>query len=255
MEARPRSLRYVAAKFLRRHAIAATAVTMAFVLLAAFGILQTVQSQRLTVERDIARQERDKAELLSDLLAEVLNLADPRAGGDFDRTAHRLLGGARQRILHDFSDLPEAQAELMTRVGRIYERLGYYDMAEELLDRAVEIWRRERGLDDPAAASTLDALGFLYVQQGDPRAVETLRRALDLRLRMHGEEHVEVAETLAHLAAALRSIAADEEAISLLRRAVVIDHRLGMERTAEGASRLAEERLRGLPGEKILKKR
>jgi len=230
---------YEAGKFLRRHFVAVSVLAAMVVCLFGFSVLQTLQSRRLTTERDIARQQRDKAELMSDLLASVLHLANP-VNRELNQEARALLAQSTRRILTDFEGQPEAQATLLTRVGNLYHRLGDYDEAEELLTRALEIWERQGASDRLEAARALDALGFVYHEKRDPRALATLTRGLKTFWRAHKGDHPDIARALENIAKALRYEGELEKAETLLRRAIAMDRRLGNEETAEAGNRLSD---------------
>ncbi|MEM7356826.1 MAG: serine/threonine-protein kinase, partial [Acidobacteriota bacterium] len=192
VHARRPSLVYRTSKFLRRHALVVAGVAIGVAVLIGFLLLQAAQSQRLKTERDAARQERDKAQLMSELLADVLDLADP-SNRKLNQAAQSMLELGKQRILRDFGQQPAAQADLLTRVGTLYRRTGAYEEAEALLDQAADIWQQTDVADPLGMARTLDSLGFLYHQKRDPRAVETLRKALRLFWQVHGGDHLDVA--------------------------------------------------------------
>lgn len=252
--ARPPSWTYRASKLIRRHTVAALCLALTLTSLIAFAVLQTLQSQRLKDERDFARQQRDKAELMSDLLEDVLGLANP-SNPKLNRAAQTLLEQSTQRLLKDFERQPEARATMLTRIGILYRRLGDYEQAEALLTRAAETWQQHQPHDLLARAQTLDALGFVYHHQRDPRAAETLRYALKLFWQGHRGDHPEVAQTLTHLAATQRYAGEPNRSEALLSLAIAMDQRLGNELTAEAGARLADlatllgqrgERQRGL---------
>ena len=105
---------------------------------------------------------------------------DPDASGDGVATpsARALLDTLAARITNELSDQPEVQAEMLTVIGRTYERLGLVDKALPLLERALEIGRRSYRLPDPRVAQTLNDLGVLQRRLGNfTAALPLLKRA------------------------------------------------------------------------------
>ena len=130
--ARPDTVRYRAAKFVRRHrrGLAATsAILTAVVSIVAFYTMQ------LAAERDRARLQAEKASRVSELLTSVVTSADPyrdpdsSSDGAATPSARALLDTLATRIATELNEQPEVQAEMLTVIGRTYERLGLIDKA------------------------------------------------------------------------------------------------------------------------------
>lgn len=229
---------YRTSKLLRRRPLAALVAFWIVLFLAGFSVLQARQSQRLTQERDLARQQRDKAELMGGLLSEVLGLADPRQR-KLSAGAEALLDRATQRVVDDFGDQPGVRADLLARIGTIYMRLGKLDRAKEVLGLAIGTGQA-MDLVSVEHGRALDSLGFTYHELRDQRALPTLARALAVLERAHGGDHRDVTRSLMHLAIVLRARGDLSEAEMLLNRAKAMDRRLGDSETAEAGSRLTE---------------
>ena len=158
--ARPDTLRYRAARFVSRHVGAVAAAAAAVLML---GGLTALYTDRLATERDRAQREATKAAKVSEALAGLLTGADPianRATPD-GLTARGLLDASAERVQKELVDLPEAQAEIFTVIGRMYRRLGMYDRAQLLLERALTAGRAAFGPDHASVAQTLNDLGGL----------------------------------------------------------------------------------------------
>ncbi|HEY7293273.1 MAG TPA: serine/threonine-protein kinase [Vicinamibacterales bacterium] len=231
ISARPDSLNYRTAKFMRRHwrSLAATAAMLALIVgLTAFYTV------RITAERDRARLEADKASKIGELLAGLLTGADPYRTPDAkEPTVQSLLDIGAERIARDLRDRPELQAEMFSVIGRTYERMGLHEKALPLQQRALEISRSTPGFDPVRLAQTLNNLGVLYREQGNVSASEPLlRESLLLRRRVLGAEHQDVAITLVELSRALvdSGRAADaepysREALAIRRKVFGDEHR------------------------------
>ncbi|HXU47020.1 MAG TPA: serine/threonine-protein kinase [Thermoanaerobaculia bacterium] len=195
--ARPGSLAYRTGKFARRHArslLAAAVAVFSLVAVVAF------YGARLAAERDRVRLEARKAIQVSEFLTGLLTHADPfEAGQRGEPTVRGLLDLGAARARKDLAAQPELQREMLTLLGRIYERRGAFEQALPLLEQAVALGRRTLGPSRELAQS-LNDLGVAQDQKADlPAARATLEEALAMRRQVLGAEHPEVAVTESEL--------------------------------------------------------
>jgi eukaryotic-like serine/threonine-protein kinase len=225
--AQPDSIRYRASKFMRRHRRAvgtAAAAAAALVLVVAFYTWQ------LTAERDRARAQAEKASRVSELLTSVLISADPyrtpSEPGDglaADPSARALLDTLAMRIGNELGDQPEVQAEMLTVIGRTYDRLGRPESALPLLERALAIGRRTFQPPDARVAQTLNDFGVLHRRLGNYAAAEPLiGESLAMRRAALGNADKDVAVTLVEHARVLRDLGRHDEAEAPVREALAI---------------------------------
>ena len=195
--ARQGGWRYRAGKLVRRHRRAVAAIAAVALLFLALTASMAVMLQRLAVERDQTARERDQAAAERDRAT--------RERRDKERFLDLVLG------LFEKGDpyvSREAHAAITVR---------------EALDQS--LLQLERAGDDhpDQRAEMLIAIGVIYRNLGLYEQAEAqLRRALDLRHALHGEEHVDVARTENALATVLQQQEADdlEQAERLAARAV-----------------------------------
>ena len=222
ISARPDTLRYRATRFVRRHVRSVAAATVAVLML---GGLTAFYTARLATERDRAQREAVKAASVSEALTGLLMGADPianRATSD-GLTLRGLLDGAAERVQKELVDQPEAQAEIFTVIGRMYRRLGIYDKAQHLLERALIAGQAAFGPEHASVAQTLNDLGALAAEMGDYKtAAASLESALSMRRRIYGPEHTNVADTLAELGRIYQDQGLNEHAEPLHREALAI---------------------------------
>ena len=189
------------------------------------GGLTAFYTARLTTERDRAQREAVKAARVSETLTGLLMGADPianRATAD-GLTLRGLLDAAAERVEKELVDQPEAQAEIFTVIGRMYRRLGIYDRAQHLLERALITGRAAFGPEHASVAQTLNDLGALAAEKGDYKtAAASLESALSMRRRIYGPEHTNVADTLAELGRIYQDQGLNERAEPLHREALAI---------------------------------
>ena len=158
--AQPDSLRYRSEKFIRRRwrvvGAAAAAVAVVVTLIAFY-------TAQLTAERDRARVQAEKASRISELLTGFLTSVDPyRTPGNDEPTVRNLLDAAATRVNTELADQPELQAEMLTVIGRTYDRLGMRARALPLLEQALDIGRRSLGSQHLRVAHSLNDLGVLH---------------------------------------------------------------------------------------------
>jgi tetratricopeptide (TPR) repeat protein len=251
--ARPDTLRYRASKFLGRHAMGVGASAAAVVLMAGVISFYTV---RLAAERDRAQREAVKAAKVSEAMTKLLQGADPianRATGQ-GVTVLSLLDAGADQALRELADLPEAQAEILTMLGRLYRRFGVYDRAQALLEQALASGERAFGSPHLRIAQTLNDLGALLTEKGDyVNATNSLERALAMRRELFGTEHADVAVTMVELGRLYQDRGLNDRAEPLEREALGIRQRVlgpGDRETAVSLSGVASVlRLKGNLGE------
>ena len=221
--ARPDTLAYRASKFVRRNRVAVVAAAIVLVTLVGSGVSLALQLRR-------AERERDKAAQVSELLTDLLLMADPSEHRGADVTARDVLDRGAATI-ERLDDQPEVQATLMDVMGRAYRNLGEYDRAEPLLVATLEARRRLLGPRDPAVGDTLRELGDLHRLQG---RFDEARTRLDEALALHraalGEDDPRVGDDLAVLGRLLIERGALPEAEERLREGLAVHER------AHGAS-------------------
>lgn len=227
--ARPDTVRYRAAKFVRRHrrGLFVTAAAIAGIV----G-MTALYAWRVTTERDRAQVQAEKASRVSELLRSVLITADPYR--DPDRSADAgapnsrlILDTLATRISTELNDQPEVQAEMMTVIGRTYERLGLLDRALPLLERALEIGRQSFRLPDARVAQTLNDLGVLHRRMGSPAASPALLlEGLAMRRALTGNDDKDVAVTLSEYGRTLRELGRFAESEGPTREALAIRAKL-----------------------------
>jgi tetratricopeptide (TPR) repeat protein len=228
--ARPDTARYRAAKFVRRHrrGIGVTAAAVTAIVLLSVGY-----AMQLMAERDGQRLQAEKARRVSELLTSVLISADPYRDPDPAATenatssSRALLDTLAARIANELNDQPEVQAEMLTVIGRTYERLGLVDTSRPLLQRALEIGRRSFALPDARVAQTLNDLGVAQRRVGNyAAALPLLEEALSMRRSLFGGDHKDVAVSVSEYGRTLRDVGRYEEAEGPTREALAIRMRI-----------------------------
>jgi serine/threonine protein kinase len=228
--ARPDTARYRAAKFVRRQRRGIGITAAAIVAVITLSAVYTVQ---LMQERDGHRLQAEKARRVSELLTSVLLSADPyrdpdpASNGAATPNARALLDTLAARISSELADQPEVQAEMLTVIGRTYDRLGLVDTSLPMLERALEIGRRSFPLPDARVAQTLNDLGVAQRRLGrSAAALPLLEEALSMRRALFGNDHKDVAVSVSEYGRTLRDVGRDQDAERPTREALAIRTRI-----------------------------
>lgn len=224
IRARPDTLAYRSSKFVRRHRAGVSLAAGMGVLIAGLMAFYTL---RLAAERDRARLAAAKAAQVSELLTGLLTQADPyatrAANAAKEPTVRSVLDAGAERVRKQLGGQPELQAEMLTVIGRTYERLGASERAQPLLEEALALGRHAYGREHAQVAQSLNDLGTLRSNNGDPAGARPLlEEALAMRRRLLGPQHKDVAVTLVELGRVYSDEGRPERAEPLFREALAI---------------------------------
>ncbi|MEE9382574.1 MAG: serine/threonine-protein kinase [Nannocystaceae bacterium] len=266
LEARPDTITYRAGKFVRRNRTSFAVSLVGAVVLAAVGVSYTV---RITTARNEAVIEATRAKRVQKLMLSLLtgNQASTGAGREM-RVVDLLDRGAREaaRLGGDV----EVQSTMLSTIGSLYQKLGDFDRAEELLGTALEQRRRVHGEPSLEVSETLGALARVHLDREDFDAAEKTAGAAVRMLRaMEDTEPATVAtavELLANIALergdyrgalehlvqaeqlALTAPRSDEALVTIIRSRAIGEYYLAQLDEAEADLKRATEltiRLRG----------
>lgn len=153
---------YYSGRFMRRYALAVTMSSFALIALVSFAIVMSVQTKRITEQRDRATQESARAESVSNFLQEIFSSADPYLMADKQVTAKELLDHAAQRINTDLSQQPEVRARLLETIGKSYGNQDQWERSALYLEEASRLYGQSSPLNPVRMASVLDYLARAY---------------------------------------------------------------------------------------------
>jgi serine/threonine-protein kinase len=215
------SLRYRTAKFVRRHRPAV--VASALVLTSLVGGLGAAlwQGARAARERDVARQERARAEQVSAFVLGLFDAANPMGEevGDTLRVRSVVARGA-ERVRRELAGQPRVQAQLLITLGGVYMGLGLYDQAEPLLRDAARV---ASPAHEREWAQAMGALVELGQRRDDHAGVDSLARQVLARYEARGWPPDGVyLGTMSRRGSALEGLGRMEEARRLHERALAL---------------------------------
>ena len=184
--ARTSTLGYRFKKFTERHwkeVASASLLTFVFLaMIAAYTVRITVEKDRAEAAVKQAGIELQKSEAIQNFLIDIFRNSDPYESRGNAVTALELLDEGAARIQMELDDQPEVKAAIMTTIGEVYNFLGVYDKAEELLKQALIIEQNSLLPDAGKIADALHRLGLLrYYQLSYDEAVSLLQQSLKVR--------------------------------------------------------------------------
>ena len=187
-------------KFVQRHKGGVLASALVVLALMA-GLASTMwQASVAQAERDRAQAEAEKATQVADFLERIFEVSDPILAEGGTITAQELLHRGAARIEVELAEQPEVQAKMRRVIGSVYNSLGLYVEAIDLIERALEQQRTLFKGNHPDIAETLYALALAVFSKGDMGAAsQRFREALAMGKRLYGDTHPMVARSQAAL--------------------------------------------------------
>jgi len=234
VQARPATALYQMRKYLRRHRLVAGTVGGLVALLIAFAVVQAVQLQRITQERnrasqerDRANQERDRATRVTDFMTDMFKVSDPSEARGNRVTAREILDKAALQIQTGLKRDPVLQAELMFTMASVYSDLALDSKALDLLQRAAALQVAALGPENPATLRTRNSIGrTLRYLVRYTESEKIIRETYAVQSRVLGAEHPDTLDTAVNLASTLRDEGQVSAAESLARRVLAARQRI-----------------------------
>lgn len=214
VKARPPSIALQLGKFVRRHAAAVSISAVLTLVIMAAGIRSELQTRR-------AAEARDTAARRGELLAQLLNSADPRRGGNRDITVAQLLDDAMPQIDASMTKEPLVAASMFSLLAQTNLGLDRYAAGIAANTRAIDLLRH-RGGSARELAEALALQGELLIHASrDADAEPILREALSLVENDAGADKA-LADSLEALAKAEDNLGREAQAESLYLREIAV---------------------------------
>lgn len=205
--ARRNSLSYRAGKFVLRNRYSSSLAALLLVSIVGFGFAIVQQSSQVARERDLAQQQRGRAEAISGFLTGMFAELDPESALGKEITVREVLdkAGAQLEQNGQTSMLSEPLVEATVRrvIGRTYVDLGMLSPAEQHLERALALHREGRvGDAEEFLAALMARSGLYHLQFQEDDLLAMTEEALVLSTKLYGEEDQHTLETLINVASA-----------------------------------------------------
>lgn len=213
LQARPATVGYRLRKHLRRNRVVFAGLAGA-VLALAIGLASTAWQARE------ARRQAARAGAVTEFLTELFESADPDEWTSEEPRVRDLLARGAQRADTALAGDPEAQADLLLMMGKLYDKLGDFDAALPLLRRAYVIRTSLHRPEHPSRREAQIALGSTHLQAVHFGVAESL---------LYG--------VLAHFDR--RAARPDPQLPLLINTLAVLEHRRGDRDSAEALDREA----------------
>src|SRR6266446_1950002 len=229
ISARPPSSWYRFRKLVARNRIWFGAITMIGMILVAGLVAVTIT---LTKERTARREteaQKVQSEQVTHFLEDMLGGLDPAVALGRDTTLLReILDKTVKRLDTELTNQPAVQADLRFRLGMTYKTLAHYKEAESAERQALAIRIKFFGEDNEATTDVMNELvKALVMQYGKTSDAESLAlKALTVRQRLLGEEHVKIAESLRVLGGVYYCQRRTAEAETAMRKSLAMNRRL-----------------------------
>jgi tetratricopeptide (TPR) repeat protein len=216
VRARPATLGYRAAKFLRRHPVAVPASALALVL--ATGAAGTF-TWRLAAERDRALAAEARATRVAAFTASVLRNTGADEGATREVPVQTLLEGAVKRVDDELASEPEVATRLRIALGDAIMSWGEYEKARLQFEAALATARTRGAIGERDAAEAMQLLGVATHELGQlERSLDWSRQA-EVLFRRAGSV-AEHASALGDVAMSLNALRRREEAEPVFREAI-----------------------------------
>jgi eukaryotic-like serine/threonine-protein kinase len=247
--ARPAATGYRVQKYVRRHRAGVAAAFVVVLLLTGMIVTQAVALRRITHERDRTTRERDRASRVTGFMSGMFKQSNPSEARGNSITAREILDKASKDIDTGLTKDPELRAQMMYVMGVVYDNLGLYPRAHQLLQQAMEIQKQVLGPENPETLKSASSLDYVLFQEGHYLEAEKLdRETLDAQRRVLGPEHPDTLGSMYNLAVLWHTEGhradaekLDRETLDIRRRVLGPEHPDTLVSTQELASVLADE--------------
>lgn len=125
---------YYIKKFINRHKTAVILSSISLILIISLLVFTVFQNIEITLQKDNAVQERNKAQVLSETFSLAFKNADPTQSFDKEVTAKDVLKQAQKLIQNKSNINDKTKAGLILDITSTYVNTGNYHEALELLD-------------------------------------------------------------------------------------------------------------------------
>jgi serine/threonine protein kinase/Flp pilus assembly protein TadD len=235
LDARPDTLRYLIAKFVKRNQRSVLAAALVLTAISALVVFYTV---RLRIARNEALAEAARTQRVLRFTLNLFNGGDLQTGPASDLRVTTLIDRGTQEAANLNSD-PAVQAEMYETLGVVYQKLGVLDRADSLLNKALIQRQSLSGPNSKDVAASLVNLGLLRSDQAKFDDAERLvRQGLQTTRANFPPTHPAVSAATQALGTVLEARGSYQEAIKTFKEAVRLRSLPGNDKADLAASQL-----------------
>lgn len=174
ISAKPPVLMYRAQKYLRRHLLGVTLVTMLVLMSLGYSVITLRHAKTLAAERD-------KAIAVKDLLIEVFTAADPSVTPGRELSATEVLDRGLTKVREQHHTPSPVVADLLQSMAITFQNLGQYSKAQSVLSEALQMRQMVQADDALVLAEALTLMGENHRLMSEHAAAEEMfSEALEL---------------------------------------------------------------------------
>jgi len=223
----PATAAYRIRKYAARHRFGLGAAAAVLILLTGFAVAQTVQLHRTRLERDRANRERDRANRIAEFMTGMFRVSNPSEARGNSITAREVLDKASRQIDTGLSQDPDLQAYLLFNMANVHRNLGLYSIAEDQLNRTIDIRSRTLGPKNAETLKAMDYLAFVLYRKGQYSRAERLeRQTLEDERKILGSDHPATLSAMNDLGLILLAGGQRDEAEKIDRESVATERRV-----------------------------
>ena len=185
---------YRARKYIRRHRLSVTLVSLLVLLGVIFAVAQAIELRNI-------RRERNRADRITDFLTNMFKVAAPSEARGNTVTAREILDRSSDEIERELDRDSVLRSQLMMVMATTYENLGLFSRAHALLERVVQDRVRTLGANHPKTLEAQAQMGWVLHREGhDAEAEPLIRTTIDAQSRVLGPDDPSTLESRDRLA-------------------------------------------------------
>ena len=171
----------------RRMYIITAAAIVGMVVTSGLATMAILARNEADIQRRQAEIEAETARQTTDFMVSLFSVSDPSEARGNTITAREILDQGAGRIEEELATQPTIQATLMDTMGSVYQSLGLYPEAGNLLTGALDKRRELLGDEHADVALTKSHLAEVLTYQANYDTAEPMyREALDTQRRLFG---------------------------------------------------------------------
>jgi len=222
------TLRYRLSRFVTRNRASVAAAAVLSLTLLTLAVVSVWFALTTRAQSDLIAEEAQTTEAVSEFLVDLFRVADPFEGLGDTLTVRTVLDRGAERLVRSTEIDPAIRGHMMDVVGEVYTALGLHSSAGDLFEQELELHKQVDGPEHAHTAAAMFALAWSYQEQQRYQEADSLFREVLRVQETLGSDSLELAESWAGRARALREQDQTDSAEVLATRALeVYRSRLG----------------------------